>query len=155
MLRDTGMLSSREDEDGVAHQADAQTRNTTSTATGVISGANHAPSDDDLEGGSDEDPPIPPDSFFDVYYDPDFFGEPSPTFLQHFGGDDPLSATFSPIICAVLFVKNPSEFSQYTAPTRPESRSSPPRCCEGQPFTSTTFIRRPAAARSTFRSRKA
>ncbi len=55
-------------------------------------GIEHDNSDDDGDIDVDEDPPTPPDSFFDVYYDPDFGGEPTPTFKACFAGDIEVNA---------------------------------------------------------------
>ncbi|GAB4277537.1 MAG: hypothetical protein Kow0056_09080 [Coriobacteriia bacterium] len=83
-----------QDEDGTDHSFEPQVRLVSGDTTlGVPSAASHAPHDDDGDLDSDEDEPIPPESFFDVYWDPDFGGQATPTFIQCFGGDRELSAT--------------------------------------------------------------
>jgi len=66
---------------------------TTPAGTTVLGDLEHLDIDADGDGEKFEDPPTPPDSFFDVYYDPDFGGWPTPTFMQVFTGDNTLSAT--------------------------------------------------------------
>nr|MDA3936249.1 caspase family protein [Actinomycetota bacterium] len=81
-------------EDGTVHQVGLPTSTVADdslegepAAVDDTLGVTHLRVDDDEDGSIDEDPPPMVDSFFDVYYDPDFLGLPTPTFKTAFSGD--------------------------------------------------------------------
>ena len=74
-------------------EADVDTMTTEPTQGIIDPGVTHLELDLDGDGLFAEDPLGMVESFFDVYYDPDFGNWPTPTFKQVFSGDTTLGAT--------------------------------------------------------------